>query len=631
MSVSNVSGASSNQPITSLRETLACGGAAVAAVAAAALASPAAIATGLAGYSVYVIPGSSAADSSPKTPPSPPLAASGRASPTSTGASPEPAISRSLSPEINEEDLNRVYDSIVHAAAPEQSFAVDAGLEKEWVIIDYPEVVEPEEAFVFPELLSWGQAAIQAAGGIVNWVRNIDLTWHDPEALRIKALKYEALLETLNKSLTEQGLETLSLPKSRSYDVDYLRQVRDLFELEALNRLREGVESGDKRYNKVCFALYTENNLDKANQELFGLFGLQPPGSGPGILDRLEDSNKTVNKVDASKTTNPLNRWGRSLKDKLGFGFSPIGAGNPPQKMFNLRMGDRDIGILGFGSPTMQKTNFEAVIDPLFKGYLRELKEQGKVHLYVSNQNALNEENARNKVIMALADEFPETFIAVTQSKNTNAYHAKANPGDIRSAQTLKTSLHANFFVEDISKSGCGLAGDLKDDAHLQRYSREILDYFHKSLFCERKALTESEEKLLIELYYNFLTLKILKDRKVDFVNFTCKDGIDRGMGSLAWFVMMIEFAQGRQNEPETEAKLMNTFFTRAYWTRKRNILHERIERPLADMRTLGEIEGGYQKVYQKLEEEFGKPAILSHTAPVEDLRITDAAAAAAT
>ncbi|MCB1114815.1 MAG: hypothetical protein KDK62_08660, partial [Chlamydiia bacterium] len=583
-----------------------------------------------------------------------------QASPAPSTSSPQPTDSRSASPAIDESELARNYTDLTteisrasaamkisHTDSPSldfsQSIAVDRE-SQEWEMVGEKTDAEadPDEMLAFPENMGWGQTIINAAGGVIAWFRGIDATIHDPQALKVKAMKYEALLGLILNDVNElrkaEAKEPLKMPENKGYDLNYLNAVRDLFELEVLKTLRDGVEANNPGYNAVCFKLYTENDLDSANQALFGLFGLDAPtggtGVGPGILDRLEAANQKVDKVEASKTTNPVNRWARSLKDKLGFNFSPIGAGNPPQKLFNFRMRNRDISILGFGSPTMQNSNLEAKIDPLFIGYLRELKDQNKVHLYVSNQNTLNEENARNKVIMALAEdpEFKGTFIAMTQSKNTKAYHAKARDGEVRYALSIKTRLHNNFFVTDISKSGCGLSSDLKENPELQAFSTNMLNLFHETLFGNRKELTEAEEKLLIELHYNVLTLKILKDRKVDFVNFTCKDGIDRGMGSLAWFIMMIEFMSGRQEDKGTEEKLMTTFFTRAYWTRKRNILHERIERPLEDMKTLSQITDGFNKVYLALASGFGQP-VVEHHKVASDRRAregVDSAAAAA-
>jgi hypothetical protein len=358
--------------------------------------------------------------------------------------------------------------------------------------------------------------------------------------------------------------------------------------------------------------------MDQANNELINLYGLESREAGLGILERLEAVNKAVDKVGAEKTTHILNRWARSLKDKLGIRFSPIGAGNPPQKMFKLAMGDKEVTILGFGSPTIQESNIsEVVIDPLFIGYLRHLKAQGKRHLYVSNQNALNEENARNRVIMALAesDEFKGTFIAITQSKNTKAYHAKNAD---RSIKAVQERLHGAFFEKDISKSGCGLPSSLREDKNLQKRSRYILSAIHELHFKGKDIdLSEEQERLYIELYYNLLTLLIASEMKVDNLNFTCKDGIDRGMGSLAWFIMLIEFVQGNKEKAETEEKLITTFFTRAYWTRKRNILHERFERPIEDMRTLETLDPRFTKTKAILASIAGGGVqILPHTDP---------------
>lgn len=364
----------------------------------------------------------------PISPPTPPLS-----------TSPLPVDSRPASP--SEEELEEKATTIVSniteeverfrlalqispTASPsvdfQQSMAVAPKADE---LMDEFVVVDPEEREVFPEAITktWKDDVVAAGKGILGWFHQFDLTGQDAQVIRVKAAKYEALIETVNASLRSQGLAEIATPNPQD-TLQYLTEVRDLFEVTVLNALRAGVERGDPAYNAVCHALYTANNMDQANSGLLDLYGVETPKGGPGLLERLEAVNETVENLDSGKSTNILNRWARSLKDKLGIRFSPIGAGNPPQKMFKLVLSDREVNILGFGSPTIQESNVsEVVIDPLFLGYLRHLKAQGKRHLYVSNQNALNEENARNSVIMALAEseEFEGTFIAITQSKNT--------------------------------------------------------------------------------------------------------------------------------------------------------------------------------------------------------------------
>lgn len=479
-------------------------------------------------------------------------------------------------------------------------------------IVDEFEVL-PEESMDAPPgdnaPTMWG-ALCSAAAAAATVFSDVSTVKYSEATLRTHAMKFEALLGTLNNALKERFLEETPLPKRKEYDDAYLAALEQAYRA-TLDRVRQGVQEGRPAYSSVCYELYTKNSLAEANDSLFSLVGIHRPEGGPRLFAKLAAANEAANNVSAENMTNPVNRWWQSLRDKAGLFFSPISAGNPPQKMSELEVGDHKVEIVGMGSPTIQATNFSAEIDPLFVGYLKYLRSVGKKHFYISNQNTLNEENMRNSVIMELAEKFPETFFAMTQSKNTKFYHAKLLNAEGRvAAFDLKKGLHDNFFVRDILCSGSGLSRNLKGDKRLEQFSDSILKDVHKRLFNGREELNKEEAKLFIELYYNLLTLEITHAQQPNFMNFTCKDGIDRGMGSLAWFTMMIEMSFGRKEKTETESLLKTAFFTRAFWTRKRNILGERFFRTMEDMETLEKLDPDFGKMHALLSGRYGSLSV---------------------
>lgn len=507
----------------------------------------------------------------------------------SSSTSPLSASSVSASPKLELEQSTEVPDEFSDWTIVERQDP----LAPDWEVID----AGVEEAASYPEIFKRYFSSVgESIASMFSSLAELCLpSLYTDESYKVKAMKYQSLLETLDIALKNQGLEGLDIPVRGTDLIQHRDRVNEVY-CNALDRIREGV--GDERYDAVCYALYTQNDLSSANTELLGLLGVKPPTGEGNLYDKLRDANAAVNKAPSTVTTMPWNRAARSIKDALGIYFSPIQAGNPPQKMFTMDINGSKVEILGFGSPTRQNTNAEAAIDPLFTGYLNHLQRHGMKHLYVSNQNALNEENMRNKEIMALAEKYPNTLFVMTQNKNTKFYNSSHAEGTVvRSADGLKRLLHKHFFVEDIVKHGCGVDKNIQDKRELEQFANRALEEIHDRLFDHKKELTKEEEKLFIEMYYNLLTLELLKSEGINYVNFTCKDGIDRGMGSLAWLVMLVEFANGRkENNPITEGMLQNTFFTRAFWTRKRNIIHERFLRPIEDMETLEKLDPDFSK-----------------------------------
>lgn len=469
-------------------------------------------------------------------------------------------------------------------------------------IPDHEESFE-DDAFIFPESIS---ALYKTAASALDYIRGLfNGAVNDVLALQVKAMKYRALMQTLNNSFKELRLPYFEIQEEPD-PLLQLNHLRETFEVSALTLIRSKVTSAlldpkdevSKRYFKVCFELYTQNSLEEANQALLNsLFSLPAAAEGGDIVKKVSSANNLVAMIDNSKTALPPARWFRSIVDDIGSYFSPIGNGNPPQKMFELLLGGPEKAvILGCGSPTIQELDpRNAQVDPLFIGYLEYLRscENKKKHFFISNQNGRDKEQWRNRHIMKLQEEYADVFLAITQTKNGSFY--KGQPEDMKvDAQILIRDLHCKFFNSTIEESGCFLPDSLKKDAAFDEWSREVLSAILREYFAETPFLSQQEQKLIVELYYAMQILKIAQDQHISFLNLTCKDGIDRGMGSLAWLLILIQTYHRQDESKDTEEMLRRILFTRAYWTRKRNIIMERLMRVLDDVSTLRQLDPSF-------------------------------------
>lgn len=468
----------------------------------------------------------------------------------------------------------------------------------------------------------------------------------DEEAVnRVKASKYEALLGTLKRSFRDihlvdaptptdkivreklqPVLEAISVIDNPASSLDYLTRVRDAFEYDTLNGMRDVIlfceehpeeitpEFG-KRVYKAAYDLYTSNDMSLENQNLLRMIteyeGAKPyeereipPGESEYELFKvLNHISKTIDGAPSKLTTSVANRVGRSLKDYFAFRFSPIGAGNPPQPMDALTL-QRDGGlapqqvrILGMGSPTLQAgittiTRENAEIDPLFIAAQKYMEIIGESSLYVSLQDATSAEKRRNTPIMDVQNEL-KSFHAITLSKNTHFYegrHGKIDKGHGPSdKKEFEAELQKQIFEYSKEKSGCFISKKIKrkikekTGESLEKTSQKMIRKISKSFFESKTELTEEERKVFIELYYNLMVGYIVTTLDINNLNFTCKDGIDRGMGALGWFMFMFMVINEKENDPKAVEALKNTLYTRAYWTRKRNIVSSREKRFFSD------------------------------------------------
>lgn len=488
----------------------------------------------------------------------------------------------------------------------------------------------------FGALFEAGKAAVGFIGSTARNLNEAD----KQEANRVKASKYECLLEVLSLSLEDDlstlvqegkrlDLEVLGklqavLFATKTRDVErsdlaYLTEVRDAFEYDALNGLRDAIMLCETYPNDItgalkskvyetAYDLYTTNEMVEETEALLEMLtnykGRKDFADVEDslkdydydILKRLEYISKVIDGAPSALTTYFSNRAARSLKDYFSLGFSPIGAGNPPQVMgtLNLMLNGQPhpINIIGMGSPTMQPWStaltHNAIIDPLFVGFQRHMEALEETHLYISLQDARSGEKKRNIPIMQVQDDL-ESFYAITLSKNSHFYEGEG-PDD---KQAFMEELHRQVFDCPPEESGCYISEKVRAEIKertgefLEETSIEMLVALDECFFASKEVLTKEEREHFVELYYNVLVAYIAVSLEIDHMNFTCKDGIDRGMHALTWFKFLFVVINHQEDTDGAEKTLMKTLYPRAYWTRKRNIISSRKKRFMHDAQWL--------------------------------------------
>ncbi|KAF3361735.1 hypothetical protein PHSC3_001685 [Chlamydiales bacterium STE3] len=421
-------------------------------------------------------------------------------------------------------------------------------------------------------------------------------------------------LANIRKSAEVIDLTDSSLP--------YLTNIRDAYELEALKYLRDAIQLCEnptahiddnlrKFTYRVAYCLYTKNDMSYASESLLNMLkshsgvgssetDSQERGNAaiPPVISRLRHTLHSVKTAPKEFKTSDVNRILKSIKDHFDYEFSPIAAGNPPQIMGSLVFGGethegantQSIKIIGMGSPTIQRSadalfSNKAEIDPIFRAYLYTLEDEKKSHLYVNVQDSrdTSREKLRSHPIMAIQNDptFENSFFSIALSKNSPFYHG-VGP---ESLEDYKQELHNQFFKHSVEQSGCFLPQKVqiriqeKTGIPLSTTSNEIIGSIARLYLKDRLTITKEERKFFVELYYNVLTMHICVNLEVNAINFTCKDGIDRGMGALTWFVFMMMVMNNSEGSEESFEKLEMMLNTRAYWVRKRAIIEERGER----------------------------------------------------
>lgn len=390
------------------------------------------------------------------------------------------------------------------------------------------------------------------------------------QANEVKASKYECLLGCIMSCLEGTPLEELNRKwqhvKSREMTpLARLTAYRDFYG-DALPLLRKEIE----HCQKGAYRLFTGNDMETQSKELIEMFLKDANMEGLGLIDALAKTKTLIDDAPPDLKTHWANAMIKSGFDWMDYKFSPLNAGNPPQSFPFVSFFGGKLRLLANGSPTIQVG--PAVIDPLFIGFLKELVARKERYLYISNQNGLSSENRRNQLILKLQSdpEFQESFVAVTCAKDSDFYW-RTKP---LANAAFKESLHRQFFGLRYEESGCYVPTKLD----LEEKCRQLIEILGELLLGQEPNL--QEQHAMIDFFYVLLASLVAFETKADFISFTCKDGIDRGMESLSEFLLLWLVVIGFDLDSQVSIEMFTkTLFTRAYWVRKRSINQVRFDR----------------------------------------------------
>lgn len=205
-------------------------------------------------------------------------------------------------------------------------------------------------------------------------------------------------------------------------------------------------------------------------------------------------------------------------------GFDPLLQGNPPAQRFALSSGGLDVTFLYLPCPTHQEFIDKAVPVEEFRGYLRDLK--NRKHLLFDLQDLTSwKEHSRSESIEKMQKEV-HNLVVYTIAKNTEFYHQSADYAELNDAKQFLKQLQEQ--VASGEQCGFHFPSPLPSEA--------LIDFVYEHFFAGKDTLTRKERLDFIEIFYLFLTLKIIEKERPDCASFSCKDGIDTGAAANGSF-----------------------------------------------------------------------------------------------
>ncbi len=228
--------------------------------------------------------------------------------------------------------------------------------------------------------------------------------------------------------------------------------------------------------------------------------------------------------------------------------FDPLAQGNLPSQLYTFAFNESHLTVLRLPAPVRQEMINQVEIAPEFIGFLRALRTQldGQRLLLFNLQDRTSwQEHARCVALEKLQNEaeFTPVLTVVTIAKNTEFYH-QTGPYQ---TQSDAAAFIASFKDQVASgeTSGFFFPASL-NRAEINAFTAASLETIHQQFFAAQNTLSRVDRLNFIEIFYQFLFMKLISMVKPASLSFTCKDAIDTGEATACGFYAFLKMLEGK-------------------------------------------------------------------------------------
>jgi hypothetical protein len=435
-----------------------------------------------------------------------------------------------------------------------------------------------------------------------------------PQEIKWKIKKYETLILSISKAvesirgeaannvafalrLPPEYEEMLKTNNATRFTLENLDIIRQKYSTDFMTMLRRQLKKHPKDPGvlEICYHLYCNISLEKENKHVLDLFSkwgekclkdqLVPSPFTHAEVIEFDYLDQKIRAVPNSAKAPLTSIWGNSLRGVFNRAFDPGVQGNPIHCLYMLKIGEKEIKSLGFGSPTTEGLTIinSAELTPEFIGFITACKVKKQKHLFIINQDITSNgylcaEKQRCDLVMYLQseEEFKDTFFAVAFSKNSSFYYQ-----DGKNYQNTKQFIDDLIMQFEQPHTGTFIPPQIMKEAKIDL--RQIAAAIHCELFKKEYYLSKKERLLFIEIFYDLLTLWLIINLEVGSFNISCKDAVDRGAAANAQLYSHLAIINDGFTE-EHKTRTMVLMMVRALLVRKRSPIRSRLLRLLESL-----------------------------------------------
>lgn len=363
-----------------------------------------------------------------------------------------------------------------------------------------------------------------------------------------------------------------------------------------------------------------QNLLQEAKQDI-SVEHLNEVKSSHQIWNRLGCDNVALTKLIKRHSNGPLIKVLNILEESDTHTFDPVLQGNIPSQLYSLYFNETKVDCIHLPCPIFQERIDKVNILEEFKAYISHIKNRQtkEKHLIINLQDRTSwKEFIRCKILeeMQLREEFEGSLIVVTLPKDTDFYHQFSPYLENRHSDVFLKNLKKQILDESM---GFFFPKDIKQQ--LLNFVDDLAAAIHRIFFHHKNILLPEARQDFIELFYAFLSLKIIELVQPSSFSFTCKDGIDIGSTTSALLFALLKLINEDKLSDEEIDYLNVLLYSSSLLVRERSIISERFKRLLNALKVFEftRNEHGQINFLMIMREAFGR---LYHTQILESLVI---------
>lgn len=230
--------------------------------------------------------------------------------------------------------------------------------------------------------------------------------------------------------------------------------------------------------------------------------------------------------------------------------------------------------MVRMGCPTKEGWFQPPKVVPEFRGFIAYLASKGQKHLYINKQKTWGEEGRRSEKLHELDQEMDNLHV-VSLPSDGDFYNQQGRFREVNQMNIFKP-LFARMLRCKINSGYYYVPKAWREDPKFCLGVSEVLDEVHTLYFGDQDQLDHEERKLFIDLSYTHLILFFLSYSKVQSVNITCRDGIDRAGCEQSKLLFYFQISLGIEEELDAYRERQFTQHIPVYFAKTRAIVPER-------------------------------------------------------